>query len=258
MTAIAAAANAPSEQGIPLTRLVKIEVRKALDTRAGFWLSVVIAGLSALILVLTAAGVLESDLTDADILRYSFAPIGALFPYVAILLVTSEFSARTALTTFVLVPNRWRVITAKLLAVIVIAAVLLLAVTVLSLLVGAVSPDHVATPAGGVTLVDAIWRTAVQTAISVIGAFGLGLLLRNTAAAIVTRILLPTFISAALILTPGLEGAEPWIGTGALAKLTEDEGLNGTDWAQVGTSSLIWLVLPLVFGLWRLNRAEIK
>jgi len=256
MTALAL--DVRSEQRIPLSRLVRIEVRKAVDTRAGFWLGFLIVGLSALILVLTAAGVLDSNVTDADILGHGFAPVQALLPYVAILLVTSEFSARTALTTFVLVPNRWRVITAKLLAVLVIVAVLLVSVTVLSLFAGAVSPDRVATSSGDVTLLDAFWRTGLQTTISVVGAFGLGLLLRNTAAAIVAQTLLPLFISSALILTPGLKSAEPWVGTGALYKLTDNTPLDGTDWAQAASATAIWLVLPLLLGLWRFNRAEIK
>jgi hypothetical protein len=255
MTAITAA-GAPSEQPIPFSRLVKIEVRKAVDTRSGFWLGLVILCLSLLILVLTAAGVFD-EVTTVEILSFGFAPASVLLPFVAILLITSEFSARTALSTFVLVPNRWRVIAAKMVAIIVLSLGLLLVTYVAALVVSVISPDHVES-ASGVSALDALWRTAVQTVIGVIGAFGLGLLIRNTPAAIVGSILLPTFVSVPLLVVPGLEDVEPWVGQTTLSKLTEDKTLTGTDWAQIGTSSLIWLVLPIALGLWRLSRAEIK
>lgn len=43
-------------------------------------------------------------------------------PVVGILLVTSEWSQRTAITTFTLVPQHGRVLTAKLLAALVLSA----------------------------------------------------------------------------------------------------------------------------------------
>lgn len=249
--------SAPSEQGIPFTRLVRIEIRKALDTRSGFWLGFVIAGLTVAILVAAAGGAL-GEATDAELFRNVHAPASGLLPFVTILMITSEFSARTALTTFVLVPNRWRVMAAKLLAALAMAAVVVGVIAAAAMLVGLVSPDHRDTLAGDQTMADAVWRAALQLAISVVSAFGFGLVLRNTPAAIVSFMLLPNFVSAALILIPGLEGSEPWIGQSALGKLTESDALNGTDWAQIASASAIWLVLPLVLGLWRLNRAEIK
>lgn len=255
MTAITG--SAPSEQGIPFSRLVKIEIRKAIDTRSGFWLAFVVAGLCALILVLYAAGSLDKA-TDAEIFRNSLAPASALLPFVGILLVTSEFSARTALSTFVLVPSRWRVIAAKLAAVIAISAITVVAVALLAVVVGQISPDHQENGPGDTTLLTGMWRAALQLLIAVVGGFGFGLVLRNTPAAIVSYFLLPGFVLAALALTPGLDDAEPWIGQSSLEKLTEDGGITSTEWAQIATTSLVWLVLPLVLGLWRLNRAEIK
>jgi ABC-type transport system involved in multi-copper enzyme maturation permease subunit len=62
-------------------------------------------------------------------------PVGILLPVLGILSVTSEWSQRTALTTFTLVPNRFRVIGAKIAAV----AVLAVASLVIAFVVGAVA-----------------------------------------------------------------------------------------------------------------------
>ena len=51
---------------------------------------------------------------------------GILLPVIGILAVTSEWSQRTALTTFTLVPRRARVIAAKLIAGVVLALIAVL------------------------------------------------------------------------------------------------------------------------------------
>ena len=34
--------------------------------------------------------------------------------------------------------------------------------------------------------------------------------------------------------------------------------VSGKEWAQLATSGLIWLALPLAIGMWRVLRAEVK
>ena len=34
--------------------------------------------------------------------------------------------------------------------------------------------------------------------------------------------------------------------------------VTGKEWAQLAVSGFIWLVLPLVIGVWRVLRAEVK
>lgn len=250
-------AAAPSEERIPFGRLVAIEARKAIDTRSGFWLALLIAGLTALILVLHAAGTFEPA-SNAEVFRRAFAPASALLPFVAILLVTAEFSARTALTTFVLVPNRRRVIAAKLTGIVLMSVVLAAAIGLLAALTGLIAPGHADAGGGQTSLADAAWRGVLGLVIAVVVGFGFGLLLRNTPAAIVTWLVVPGFVVGALLLTPGLEPAEPWIGQSSLDKLSQEGTIGGTEWAQIATAALIWLVLPVAAGLWRFSRAEIK
>ncbi len=63
--------------------------------------------------------------TFASVLDVGVKPASVLLPIVGILLVTSEWSQRTGLITFPLVPVRSRVIAAKLLASLVLALAML-------------------------------------------------------------------------------------------------------------------------------------
>jgi hypothetical protein len=46
-------------------------------------------------------------------------------------------------------------------------------------------------------------------------------------------------------------------GTRSFAPLAEG-ALTGTEWARVGTTLALWLLLPLLIGLWRVRRGEIR
>ena len=95
---------------IPLSRVVRVELRKMFDTRSGFWLiaSIAITGLLATIATIAFA-------PDKDLTYYNFAkaigyPITVILPMVALLSITSEWSQRSGLTTFTYVPSRRRVV----------------------------------------------------------------------------------------------------------------------------------------------------
>ena len=101
---------------VPTTRLVQVEMRKMLDTRAGFWLLVVIAVLTVAMIVLFATFAPDQDRNFDSFLGGAATPQGFLLPVLGVLLVTSEWGQRAALTTFTLVPHRSRVVVAKVLA----------------------------------------------------------------------------------------------------------------------------------------------
>jgi hypothetical protein len=51
--------------------------------------------------------------------------------------------------------------------------------------------------------------------------------------------------------------AAPWLDTRlALAPLHE-EILSATQWAHVATALALWMLLPLLIGIWRITRREI-
>ena len=106
---------------IPLSRVVRVELRKMFDTRSGFWLiaSIGITGLIATIATIAFA-------PDNDLTYYNFAaaigfPITVILPMIALLSITSEWSQRTGLTTFTYVPSRRRVVMAKTWSAVIVA-----------------------------------------------------------------------------------------------------------------------------------------
>src|SRR5690606_13935047 len=105
---------------IPFTRLMAVEMRKMFDTRSGFWMlvSVVAASVVASGSVLLFGG--EADVTYANMSSAIGIPMAIILPVIAILSVTSEWSQRSGLTTFTLVPHRGRVIGAKLAVIVLI------------------------------------------------------------------------------------------------------------------------------------------
>ena len=111
---------------VPLSRVTRVELRKMFDTRSGFWLmaSIVILG------VLTTVGTILFA-PDADLTYYTFAkaigfPMTVLLPIIAVLAITGEWSQRSGLTTFTLVPHRNRVIAAKVIASLTVGVVAML------------------------------------------------------------------------------------------------------------------------------------
>ena len=99
----AAAQRRSTPAPIPTGRLLKVELRKMFNTRSGMWL---MCSIGLLALLATGAVMLFGAAVGF--------PMVIILPIIATLLVTSEWSQRSGLTTFTLVPHRGRVITAKL------------------------------------------------------------------------------------------------------------------------------------------------
>jgi hypothetical protein len=125
---------------VPLSRLTRVELRKMFNTRSGFWLlaSIVIASLLAAVAVILFAP--DGQLTYSTYIKAIRLPIAVILPIIAILSVTSEWSQRTGLTTFTLVPHRRRILAAKAISSVtvgVLAVLVALAIGALGNLVGA-------------------------------------------------------------------------------------------------------------------------
>jgi ABC-type transport system involved in multi-copper enzyme maturation permease subunit len=253
----AAPRTAPADAALrtprtPFARLTAIELRKMADTRAGFWL------LASIALLIIAAAAVQGATGDTDdrtfdeFFRVVQWPVGILLPVLGILSVTSEWSQRTALTTFTLVPNRFRVIGAKIAAV----AVLAVASLVIAFVVGAVA-NLVAGGAwdfGAMTVLQAL----VFQLAGLLGGLAFGLLFQASAPAIVAYYVLPTIVTIVVSIVDALEDVARWIDTGQALPPLMDGSLSGTQWARVATSVALWVLVPLALGLWRLPRSEVK
>ncbi len=249
--------------GVPFGRLVKVELRKMFNTRSGFWLVA-----SSLIISVIAAILVIAFVPDRDI---SFGIFGAAFgtplslflPIIAALAVTSEWSQRSGLVTFTLVPHRGAVIGAKAVAAVVVAVVAI----VFAFVVGALG-NVVGAAVNGI---DPVWDLDVLDVVYLFvgNIFGLligfmfGVLLRNSAAAVVGYLVysfvLPSILGVLAALQEWFSDIQPWVDfSNAQTPLFMGDTLSGEQWAQLGTSSLIWFWVPMVVGVWAVLRAEVK
>ena len=247
MTAVAIQPTRPS-----LQRLTGVELRKSMDTRAGFWLLLlVVLSVLAVVALILAVGKPE-DQTFASLFGDTIGVASVLLPIVGLLLVTSEWSQRTALTTFTLVPERGRVVTAKLLAGCALAlaavAVCLASAAVGNLIVGGSWEFELSHLAEG----------ALYELFGMLGALALGLLLMHSALAIVTYFVLPTVVGIAVEVVSALDGPSKWFDPNQTTTPLAEGTIAGDGWAHFAVTVGIWVVLPLVLGLLRLRRHELK
>jgi hypothetical protein len=237
-----------------LGRLIAVELRKMVDTRAGFWLQVATVAITVVAVLVRSAVGDAADHTFASVLTVGLFPAAVLLPIAGILLVTSEWSQRTGMITFALVPVRSRVLGAKLVASLVLA----LAMLVMSLGVVAVGVV-VASPGVDRTwsdVVPLIGQSAVYLTTGMIVGVAFGAVLLASAPAIVVLFALPITWTAVASLSFFADSA-PWLDTRlALGPFTR-EVVNATQWAHAGAALALWMLLPLLIGTWRITRREV-
>jgi ABC-2 type transport system permease protein len=85
-----------------------------------------------------------------------------------------------------------------------------------------------------------------------------GMILMNSAAAIVTSFVLPTAFSVLANIVPNVQDAAPWIDLSTAQGPLFDHTMASNDWAHLGVTTIWWIVLPLAAGVWRLLRSEVK
>ena len=233
-----------------LGRLVAVELRKIVDTRAGFWMQVATVALTVVAVIVAAVAGDTADRTFAALLDVAILPAGVLLPVAGILLVTSEWSQRTGMVTFALVPVRSRVVVAK------IAASVTLAIGMVVMVAGVVSAAALATGGAFTDAAPLIAQSAAYLTINVLTGVAFGMVVLASAPAIVALFALPIAWTAVATLAPFADAA-PWLDTRlAYAPLTE-EVLTGTQWARAGTALALWMLVPLAIGAWRIARREI-
>jgi hypothetical protein len=248
----------PGIAAVPFGRLLRVELRKTVDTRSGRWL---LAAIGLLTVAVIAAYLFASDpesLSFRNLVGVTSTPQSLLLPVLAILTVTTEWTQRTALVTYTVEPSRLRVTLAKLVAVValgLVAVTVALVVAALANVVGAAFLDG----AGSWDLEAANTRDLVLLQlVAVLQGFAFGMLLMSTPAAIVAYYVLPLLWSAAFALVGALADAAPWVDlNSAIAPLYSGNSLSGDDWAHVAAAGTLWVLLPLALGVVRLLRREV-
>ena len=267
MTAIAVESTrrqAAPIRSVPLSRLAGVELRKMFDTRSGVWL---MASIAATAVIATGAVILyapDEELTYASFGSAVGFPTAVILPMVAILSVTSEWSQRSGLTTFTLVPHRGRVVLAKSVAAIGIGVASML----LALAIGAIGNVLGTAITGTPTVWDVSMADAAHivlgNVLGLMGGFALGVLLRSSAAALVAYFVIsfvqPTLLMLLASRQEGFQDLQPWVDVNAAqsALFTIGSPVTGQEWAQLAVTEAVWLALPLVVGLRLVLRSEIK
>jgi ABC-type transport system involved in multi-copper enzyme maturation permease subunit len=239
-----------------LATLVRVELRKSYDTRAGRWLLVTI-GLGALAVVAISLFVEDAPKTFADYFSFTQLPVGVLLPVLGILLVTSEWSQRTAMTTFTLVPRRSRVLTAKLLAAVVLAVLGVVAAAVAAAVATVLTPVVTDQAMDWGTSGAQVGQVLLVQVLFVLSGVAFGMLLLSSPLAIVLYFVLPTVFTIVVNLVSALDWVRDWLDLGTTTMPMFEGELDGQGWVQVGTSAVLWIVLPVVIGWLRIQRSEI-
>jgi ABC-type transport system involved in multi-copper enzyme maturation permease subunit len=252
MTAYVETAPAVAFTRPSLPRLSAVELRKMADTRAGFWLLLVVGLVAAGIVTITAIWGGSQDQNFAEMFRGALWVVSVLLPVLGILAVTSEWSQRTALTTFSLVPGRQRVIVAKMVAGIGLA----LAAVALCLLTAAIGNLFVG---GSWSLeLSQLVNGALFEVLGMLGGIAFGLAFLSSPLAIVLYFVLPTVWAILGESIHALNKPAEWLDTSSSMQPLVDNTMAGGDWARLATSVALWVGVALVIGLLRLRRSELK
>jgi ABC-2 type transport system permease protein len=243
--------------GIPFARLARAELRKLTDTRASRWLLAAMIAATPIVVAVMLAVAAPRDLTYSRFVDFTVTPQKLLLPALGILVMTSEWSQRTGLVTFTLVPDRRRVLLAKATATLgfglVVITVAFAAAALGNLLVGLRHGDGSwAFGAQGFGEIILVQLSALLEGLA------FGMLLRSSAAAIVAYYVVPSVWSA-LFSTGGLKSIAPWFDLNqAQGTLYTPGQITGTGWLQLLVATSIWIFVPLAAGTVRALRGEIK
>ena len=175
-------------------------------------------------------------------------PMAVILPVIAILSVTAEWTQRSGLTTFTLVPHRGRIVFAKAIVAISIAVASML----VAFVIGALGNLLAAALAGR----DAVWDQGVATlAAIVLGntlvvliGFMLGVLIRNSTAAIVAyfvyAFVAPPLLELLAANQAWFHDLYPWVDPNVTQNLLFHGPLVGQQWLQLAVTTAVWLVAP--------------
>lgn len=261
MTAAATPPLTGPRSAIPplrFSRVLAYELRKSVSIRANRWFLALLAvtAIAAatgfyVYFMLTTSG--AAPLTWAQLGRIIVDPLMTLLGCFLITLTASEWTNRSIMTTYTLVPRRGWVLSAQLIvALTYIAAFWALCLGLAALVAGLLSPSQ---------NVDISWSTTAWDVLGVLLAnvgfplsgFLLGIAIMNTPAVVVAWVVLDWLASLLLFL---LKDAGQWFHLNTALGTAVADPNTATNWAHVATSAAVWLGIPAVIGIWRSLRRE--
>ncbi|KGN32071.1 hypothetical protein N802_10745 [Knoellia sinensis KCTC 19936] len=254
----AATGDVDGSPGVPLQRLIRVELRKMVDTRAGRWMLIVMSAISLVVMAAFLIWGPSEEANYSELLGLTSLPLVILLPILGIMAATSEWSQRTGLVTFTLEPRRGRVIVAKIIATLMLGLV----VTATAFAASALGNVIGSTFGDGNGAWDLTWQVALGVtlafAIFVLQGLAFGFVFLNTPFAIVASLLLPTLWSIAVGMIASLAEPSKWLDLNQVTDPLFSGSMTGENWAQLASSTGVWVLLPLAIGAWRVMHREVK
>ena len=198
-----------------------------VDTRAGMWLLIVTFLAAVGGMLAQSLGASAADGQAVDVFFTASQIVSVLLPVIGILLVTSEWSQRTGLITFTLVPARNRIVIAKFVAALLVSVVATVICLALGLLGGSVF--------GSGTEISAaeIGRGFLFLGISVSIGVALGFALQNSPLGIVILFVGPILVGAVGAISHSINDVTKYLDQSGLVTLVDPNG-SGVRWNEVG------------------------
>jgi hypothetical protein len=233
-------------------RLTRVELRKMVDTRSGLWTLATIGLITFAVTILQAVLGKSGDADFRSLIEVAWLPPGILLPIVGVLAATGEWSQRGALTTFALVPQRERVVYAKLNAVALLGllwfGVSLLATAIGTAVGGGLWDLDMSHVTEGILLIE----------LKTLGGFAFGLVFMTPTLGIVLTFVLPIAFDSIGAISKALDSVWDWLDPGRTLGPLTDADAHGDDWSKLIVSMVVWLVIPVLLGLYRTLRREAK
>jgi hypothetical protein len=174
-------------------------------------------------------------------------------PFVSVLLMTQDFGLPPRSPTATSGVSRSALITAKLLASMIIAVTAAsggVLISALATSAAAGAPDEGRWEAPGMIILGSV---LVQLIAQLIGA-GWGLLLGSSALAIAADVVVPLGLWIVTGAVPGLQGIQAWLTPLASVRNLLSGHMGAQQWAQVALIVLFWVVTLNAAGILRVHR----
>ena len=249
------ATSLPPARGQSFLKLVTIELRKSVNTRSGRVLIAAILLLAVAAIAWQLTHLPQGTVGFEGFLGAASAGPMLILPVIGVMAMTSEWTQRTALTTFTLSPRRVRVQLAKFVSAVVLSAVVTTAVVLLAFAGTALAG---ATSGRGTSYAGLAGQLAggyLTVALNVVMGAAFGAVIAQTAVAILVYFIAPTAWSLA---GPALfKDNANWLDVfGAFGRIAERDlhGMLPETLVAVG----VWIVVPTIVGLWASSRREVK
>lgn len=268
MTTIAHSPDAtgtrPVAPRVRLAALLRVETRKLADTRSGVALLVTALVLPALLAFVVMAGLAVADDAGGSLFGWALlldihrAVLGVIVAVMGVLAVTTEWSHRTALATFLVEPRRGRVLLAKVLAVAAVATAAYAAAIALSGIETWGASTGLRLPMNWTIDPRLVAIGLLIVLLSALQGLALGMLLMNAPAAIAAYFLIPIALTIGASLSPTMAAVTAWLDTSRAVAPLLGGAWDAVHWGHLAVSVGVWVVLPMALGTLRLLRRDVQ